>query len=530
MKIINISLICLLFLTQAGADDEAEIKNFIENRLYGVPYTGDTKCATRYLFGIRESSPELQSLAKIAFPPDTVRDRSLITPKGHFRLSWDESGENTVPIEDISGNGYPDFIDSAAVIFDHVWEVEINQMGYPPPPDRDGNPATIYYVYFTNLDAYGYTYFDYEIPNLPGQNYYSFMEIDNDFSGFYSSGIAGLKVTAAHEFHHAIQFGYNVRSDDLFFYEMTSTWMEDLLYPEINDYYDYLNPTFQEISNKRFDYYSKSSSFPYGNSIYLKLLEIKYGRDIVRQIWEKIRTQTGMNALINTLQESPNLTPWQESLNEYGAWLYYTGSRAQTGRYFPDAANYPEIVIKSGDKIEYDGGIDKTVNLNPLANRYFEFSTISISELDIVISSPGTSKGGVQLLTPSQPSGFIPLNKPITSEDISSDAFVLLLTNSSRNDNNFNISQPTMAEIAISRNPVIVSEGLPEVQFKVPQDSEIYIFTVSGQLVTRLDKDESQMRSWDLKNQIGEDVASGVYLYLVKGNNLEELKKFSIIR
>ena len=34
--------------------------------------------------------------------------------------------------------------------------------------------------------------------------YTSYMVIDNDFTGYYTSGINGTRFTVAHQFHHAI--------------------------------------------------------------------------------------------------------------------------------------------------------------------------------------------------------------------------------------------------------------------------------------------------------------------------------------
>ena len=89
---------------------------------------------------------------------------------------------------------------------------------------------------------------------------------------------------------------------------------------------------------------------------------------------------------------------------------------------------------------------------------------------------------------------------------------------------------PVPEEIAISRNPVIVSDGYDQVQFKVPAGAEIYIFTLSGKLVKRLAKAGALIRTWDLKNQNGKQIASGVYLWLVKGEGFEQLNKFTVIR
>ena len=50
-------------------------------------------------------------------------------------------------------------------------------------------------------------------------------------------------MTIAHEFHHAIQFGYYQGSDSIWWQESTSTWMEEVAYPEVDDYLQYL-PSF----------------------------------------------------------------------------------------------------------------------------------------------------------------------------------------------------------------------------------------------------------------------------------------------
>ena len=133
------------------------------------------------------------------------------------------------------------------------------------PLDENGNPVTLYNIYFGLLkdgfyEYYGLTVPIDDIPSIPGINYTSYMEVHKDFAGFPSEGLSGLKVTAAHEFHHAIQFCYNVRNGDKFFWEMTSTWIEDFIYPEINDYYQYLPYFFSSVSNTRFDIFNFSSN------------------------------------------------------------------------------------------------------------------------------------------------------------------------------------------------------------------------------------------------------------------------------
>ena len=66
-----------------------------------------------------------------------------------------------------------------------------------------------------------------------------------DIAIFLTKGINAARVTVAHEFHHAIQLGnYSYRDSDLFFYELTSTSMEEFVFNSVNDYYNYLTDYF----------------------------------------------------------------------------------------------------------------------------------------------------------------------------------------------------------------------------------------------------------------------------------------------
>ena len=522
------------------AESDAVLRNFLENRLHGEAYHGDTKCATRYqlpfVLGSSSISPDLMQLYKQAMPADTTKQHSLISPGGHFRLSWDETGFDAVPPADISGNGIPDFIDSAAAIFDLVWTTEIDIMGYHPPPGLDGSPVKVYKIYFSNLDYYGLTYFDKKIPNIPQVRYTSYMELDNDFSGFYSPGLAGLRVTAAHEFHHAIQLGYNISAEaDFFFYEMTSTWIEDRLYPEINDYYQYLPYFFKNVSNNNFTEYTENSTatlYPYGNSIYLIMLDRKYGSEIVHKVWDNILVKSALDALMGTLSASPYNQAWQESLNEYGVWLYYTGSRNRSGEFFPDAAQYPEVTVRADDRINFSGNMNSTINIEGHSNRFLEINGLNAGALDVLVSTSGFPHGGVRFADFSSESAFFPLNRLVTDYTFVNNKNVFIITNAADDAKNFTIkiSSPVEGEIAISNNPVILTEGYQEVQFKVPENSEIYIFSLSGLLVAKMEKQSAQIRTWDMTNQQGKQIASGVYFWLVKAEGVEELNKFSVIR
>ncbi len=167
---------------------------------------------------------------------------SMVSPNGFFKIHYTDTGTDAV-IYDI--NLFAQALDSA-------YNFEVNYLGYPPPP-TDGSEGGDgkYDVYIRNLgNLYGQTSSETKVG---ATNWTSYLEVDNDFSGFYTQGINAARVTVAHEFHHAIQMGNyaplnsssSIRSSDIFFYEITSTSMEEFVFSTVNDYYAYMPDYFR---------------------------------------------------------------------------------------------------------------------------------------------------------------------------------------------------------------------------------------------------------------------------------------------
>jgi hypothetical protein len=534
-------LIFILSLNSFGLqiDNQSILEDFIKSELNGQPTFHDIKCGTKYDLAVESNKdkldPGLYEKYIQAKKSEPIRQRSLLTPAGFFMLHWDDTGSHAVPQEDLSGNGYPDYIDSAAVILDHVWDIEVEQMGYSPPPGEDGNPAIPYSIYFTNHLKYGVTWKgDIIDANLPDSTYTSYIEMDNNFSEYYfpTKGLDGLKVTAAHEFHHAVQLGYNYRDEDIYFFEMTSTWMEEYLYPDIDDYINYLDYFFEVVSNSRFDL--TNYTYPYANSIYLQMLETQHGASIIRSIWDKIKTEKSLSALTVALEE--NNSTWFESLGEYGLWLYYTGDRSIPGKYFFDASLFPQITIKNEDKVEYDDAYVDDVNIGEIANRYFEFGEIRGKILDTQVIANDELESGFRIMSPYSNSDLYPVNTQITSYPIDADQMIMVITNAEKNNTLTTIDIKLKGSIDLFTvfpfpNPVNTKNG-EIVRFQnVPPGAELHIFNTSGNQIARVENQgTSRIRSWYLINDDGRKVAAGIYLFLVQGDGLLKTGKFSIVR
>jgi len=71
--------------------------------------------------------------------------------------------------------------------------------------------------------------------------------------------------------------------------------------------------------------------------------------------------------------------------------------------------------------------------------------------------------------------------------------------------------------------PYVTIDGLP-----ASVVTSVRIFTISGELVRKLSGTQSVQ--WDLRNSAGENVASGVYIYLLIANGEQHSGKIAIIR
>ena len=106
----------------------------------------------------------------------------------------------------------------------------------------------------------------------------------------------------------------------------------------------------------------------------------------------------------------------------------------------------------------------------------------------------------------------------------------------------------SMDNIKVVPNPYIVhsifegSQYLKEIKFNhLPSECKITIFTISGEKVitinhednsTCINADDCGSEPWDLRSVNNQEVAPGLYFYLVEGNKNQKefLGKFAIVR
>ncbi len=304
MKIINVLFLLLIFGASAafaGELDRHYLEQFGESvpgtvmpALKTVPDSTAKKCGTPLRHDLKRDWKLLEestqkTLAKYLGKPSLAGETAYSSNGGHFRIHYATTGVDAPPVADTNNNNIPDWIEAVGDAFEAAYNREITVMGYRVPPEIPCN------VYLQNMTAFGLT----ETDTMTGQSATSFITIENDFAeqAFQNSipgndsahvkSLKSLQITAAHEFHHVIQFGYNVYFQP-WYAEATATWMEDEVYDSVNQLYDYSVPYLAGTLNSgegtatNLDSGNGYSRWIFNRHIY----EQFYPYDIIKGIWE----------------------------------------------------------------------------------------------------------------------------------------------------------------------------------------------------------------------------------------------------
>lgn len=384
----------------------------------GVAAKKSTALADRSLTMVRRTAkrdwsllePTTQKvLASLLDVPVLSGERVCIPTGGHFAIHYATSGTDAPDLKtDANGNNVPDWVETVAGVFEYVYNMEVTQLGYQAPPFfSSDNKYHIYLQSLVSQKAYGFTsdYYPYpSLPPLPIKSVPSYITIDNAFTdpvyGGYDA-LQSLRVTAAHEFHHMIQFGYNYYFDP-YYAEMTSTWMEDEVYDSVNQLYDYLVsylPDSNTIALTR-PLDNKDLS-PYGRWIFNRYLaELQGSRTVIRTFWEKMGTIDAPS----DQSEIPALSVLQQVLNQnisnnffgFAKMVFLRNWTSHTGELglIPSLTiNGSSLAVPQSRTFSVHSTVQAPINaLNtPYTFVYYKYLPSSLDGQDLTLSFPGLS-------------------------------------------------------------------------------------------------------------------------------------------
>ncbi len=224
-----------------------------------------------------------------------------------------------------------------------VWRKEVGSMGYrrPVKDGRIGGKGGKFDVYLNNVGAQGL--YGYCAPEYLVRGYQrvanGYCVLDNDFarSQYGAKPVKSLKVTAAHEFFHAIQFGYDYREDP-WLMEATATWIEERFADGINDNRQYLNDSQLKLSYVPLDTFNGNRSFQYGNWVFFEFLSQRYGAAIVKKIWKRIghyRADGKTYSIDGVKRSIPASTSFKELYTKFAT------ANVTPGRSYPEGSTWP---------------------------------------------------------------------------------------------------------------------------------------------------------------------------------------------
>ncbi len=332
--------------------------------------SGVIRCLTPYIIGQDHhdrflSHPETHDLSmeirEISTLSDTVEAHVYESESGRFRLIYTKEGPDSVwTIETGIGEpGVPDYIILAAQYADSSYRHQVEQLGYADPLNtshcdtlaglqidiRFGDlrfGSSKVYGYFkepdtSNVNSALYVHSTFDDPGFLNND-------DDDLLGKIPNVLGALKVTIAHELKHAIQYATNcfgkienntnnMISPEQHWLEMDATMMENVVFPNVNDYYNYLGGTAGIFGNPQ-------TPFPraYSHVTFMLYYHEDLGEDFWVDVWDVIGQEHA---------DGRNI-PMLEAMNQVlEARRHLTDGPAAANLSAPDAASGPISVFGS---------------------------------------------------------------------------------------------------------------------------------------------------------------------------------------
>ena len=386
-------------ITDAYKSGEMDLKTYIIQKLrsYVAPDTVDTAFTSAVPNKPTREITILLILARQNWDLFSEEDKAFIEnfsarpspfeethESTNFKLWYDKTGADAVAAADADGDGVPDYVENMATEFENVYKVEITDMGYNAPPKDSGDAAhggnDKFDVYIYKLDAgvYGWCASEDTVGAAgdTSNEKTSYMAMRNDYTGFSGTATQNIQVTAAHEFHHATQFGYNFNADT-WYMEATSTWMEDQVYDAVDDNLQYLNGTDADD----FFYHPEISldtatDHWYGTWIWNEFLETKWDQATIKANWDNL-DEAGKNNAADA--NVTTLVAKGSSLKD--AFTAFVAKNYSQKGFYTNHLNYDEVKIENKTtphELDYSTATshqvaEVTVNVDNLASRYYKF-------------------------------------------------------------------------------------------------------------------------------------------------------------
>ena len=315
-------------------------------------------------------------------------DTYSVSPSGNFYIHYNLSGPDAPNQSDANDNGIPDYVDEVGIAADYSDSILVDVLGFLPV-NHDDNQVYDIYIEDMGQGYYGVNYLDTDI--LGNHTGSSYIIIDNEYEEgeYYTIGIDGMKTTVAHEYFHAIQRSYRLQfnASTKFLYEMSSTWIEDIVYPNIDDYINdgwtlsFFNNPEQDISD----------TDGYSIALYAHYLTSVIGNDddldnsIIKQIWEQFSIVNNGHSSINTILVNNYSTNFINTWIDFCTRNLYNGYYSDMNNifyYYSDQINASPIIIDNFYHLNSSININQSLSNESIIIKAFEPSSDFFINID----------------------------------------------------------------------------------------------------------------------------------------------------
>ena len=489
---------------------------------------------------------------------------------GKFRYHYTTTGSNAVDDTDDDSNGIPDYIDQMAETFEYVEDIELTTNGFVEPPGDDWYPSNYdnggsgaYDVYVRNAGGGVYGNVQPEhYANNTGNNEHSsgtteenamtsYMVMRHNYNGFPNSLTENIQVTAAHEYFHAVQMGYD-NWEETWVMEATAVQMEEIVYDNINDCYQYMSSWF---NNPQQSLNLDSSSRWYGSFIFFEYVNSHLSEESIRTFWEQSITHDSYHGdySVQTLDEAfDDLgSSFAEMLNGMSVANRIMSSASAVSPWDYEEADSYAVTPSTFSTVSFTAGGNETVsstNLQENAAQYIRLTTD-----DPVLATLANDAGPDSylelhaIMTYGDSAWTVWSGSPINVDptDATQVYFVVVSQNDAGSDFDYTL---TFTDGEMSTEPEIplhfaVSNAYPNpfnpqtninVDLAADQKIQVHIYDIQGRLVQTLYDGElnvgSHILTWDGSAMNGKAVPSGTYFVRLNGDGMESWQKVTLLK
>lgn len=316
-----------------------------------------------------------------------------------------------------SGETTSSYANKVGAVADHVLGTYAAAGYRPPVPDGTAGGNSLLDIYLDDIGFQGY-YGWCASDDPPSDNgpwdAPAYCAFDNDYAEFPNhTPMENLKVTAAHELFHAVQFAYDFYEDG-WFVEATATWAEDELYDDVNDNVQYLSDSPLSQPTKSMDRFGGMRQ--YGDWIFFRYLTERDSESegglptLVRDMWERADGAAkgpddySIEAVANVLAE--------RGKGLRATWARFAAANRRPGSTYDEGASLRYPAAKPTATIALTGSHRRsglqTRSIDHLASKTLRFTRaerMKASSLKVDLDLPSTSRGSGAVATIYRTSG-----------------------------------------------------------------------------------------------------------------------------